>query len=73
MLDNGLVKAIITPHAKVISLKKAGDERDIFDVTQNKTGNNIVLFDDEPLYWDAWDVMDYHLESFKVLNTPEVR
>ena len=23
------------------------------------------MFDDVPLYWDAWDVMDYHLETRK--------
>lgn len=32
----------------------------------------IVMYDDEPLYWDAWDVMDYHLETGKVLNDAEV-
>lgn len=21
------------------------------------------MFDDVPLYWDAWDVMDYHLQT----------
>lgn len=26
-------------------------------------GNQFVLFDDVPLYWDAWDVMDYHLQT----------
>lgn len=25
--------------------------------------NQFALFDDVPLYWDAWDVMDYHLET----------
>ncbi|XP_055352716.1 alpha-mannosidase 2C1-like [Paramacrobiotus metropolitanus] len=25
--------------------------------------NELVLFDDVPLYWDAWDCMDYHLEA----------
>jgi len=25
--------------------------------------NQMVIFDDVPLYWDAWDVMDYHLET----------
>lgn len=34
-------------------------------------GNQVVLFDDIPLYWDAWDVMDYHLETGKVLNEGE--
>lgn len=28
-------------------------------------GNQFVLFDDVPLFWDAWDVMDYHLETRK--------
>lgn len=26
-------------------------------------GNQFVVFDDVPLYWDAWDVMDYHLQT----------
>lgn len=26
-------------------------------------GNQFVLFDDVPLFWDAWDVMEYHLET----------
>lgn len=30
-------------------------------------GNQFVLFDDVPLYWDAWDVMDYHLQTRKPL------
>lgn len=25
--------------------------------------NQFVMFDDVPLYWDAWDVMDYHLQT----------
>ena len=29
----------------------------------NSYGNQLVIFDDVPLYWDAWDVMDYHLET----------
>uniref|UniRef100_A0A669D8L5 alpha-mannosidase n=1 Tax=Oreochromis niloticus TaxID=8128 RepID=A0A669D8L5_ORENI len=28
-------------------------------------GNQFVMFDDVPLYWDAWDVMDYHLQTRK--------
>ena len=26
-------------------------------------GNQLAMFEDIPLYWDAWDVMDYHLET----------
>ena len=32
-------------------------------------GNQIVLFDDVPLFWDAWDVMEYHLETRTPVNT----
>lgn len=33
-------------------------------------GNQFVLFDDVPLYWDAWDVMDYHLETRYGMGRP---
>lgn len=33
-------------------------------------GNQLVLFDDIPLYWDAWDVMDYHIETRSIVNRP---
>ena len=32
-------------------------------------GNQFVLFDDVPLFWDAWDVMEYHLETRYVYTT----
>ncbi|XP_042883605.1 alpha-mannosidase 2C1-like [Penaeus japonicus] len=69
-LDNQVIKATVSPWGQVVSLLVAGDDRDIFlkaDGTQ-LLGNQMVLYDDEPLYWDAWDVMDYHLETPKVLN-----
>ncbi|KAF2985403.1 hypothetical protein EK904_005537 [Melospiza melodia maxima] len=31
--------------------------------------NQFALFDDVPLYWDAWDVMDYHLQTRKPVTT----
>lgn len=32
-------------------------------ISEGCLGNQFVLFDDIPLYWDAWDVMDYHLQT----------
>ncbi len=32
-------------------------------VSEGEHLNQMVIFDDIPLYWDAWDVMDYHLET----------
>lgn len=31
-------------------------------------GNQFVIFDDIPLFWDAWDVMEYHLETRQPLT-----
>ena len=27
------------------------------------SGNQFALYDDIPLYWDAWDVMPYYKET----------
>lgn len=32
-------------------------------ISEGCFGNQFVVFDDIPLYWDAWDVMDYHLQT----------
>lgn len=29
----------------------------------DSAGSQFVIFDDIPLFWDAWDVMEYHLET----------
>jgi alpha-mannosidase len=34
-------------------------------IASEQCGNQFVLFDDIPLFWDAWDVMEYHLETRK--------
>lgn len=32
-------------------------------VAKGQKANQLVIFDDKPLYWQAWDVEVYHLES----------
>ncbi|XP_042877392.1 alpha-mannosidase 2C1-like [Penaeus japonicus] len=70
VLDNGLLRAEINSYGQVVSLVTAGDYRDVFRKEDGSqlAGNQLVLFDDEPLVHDAWDVMDYHLETPVVLN-----
>lgn len=46
----------------------SGNEYEVFNDMKN-TGTEpamLYIYDDIPLYWDAWDVMDYHLETKKV-------
>jgi alpha-mannosidase len=32
-------------------------------IPKDQKANRLVLYDDQPLYWDAWDVELYHLET----------
>ncbi|PGH18153.1 hypothetical protein AJ80_04540 [Polytolypa hystricis UAMH7299] len=38
-------------------------------IAKGGRGNQLVIFDDKPLYWQAWDVEVYHLESRKELTS----
>ncbi|KAG0730044.1 Alpha-mannosidase G [Chionoecetes opilio] len=70
-LENQYMRAEINMHGTVESLRVAGGSQDVFrrDGSPAGLGNQLVLFDDIPLYWDAWDTMDYHLETARVMNT----
>ncbi|KAK7068572.1 hypothetical protein SK128_014724 [Halocaridina rubra] len=74
VMDNATLRAEISTKGQVLSLKLAGDDRDYFQRQSGLqgAGNQMVIFDDEPLYWDAWDVMDYHLETPTFLNGENV-
>uniref|UniRef100_A0A8C5QTT5 alpha-mannosidase n=1 Tax=Leptobrachium leishanense TaxID=445787 RepID=A0A8C5QTT5_9ANUR len=61
VMDNGILRAIIDPTGRLTSLKLLDSNRE--SIPENSYGNQFVIFDDIPLYWDAWDVMDYHLET----------
>ncbi|KAK2865183.1 hypothetical protein FQN49_003829 [Arthroderma sp. PD_2] len=52
----------------------------LFDVKANREviakggkANQFVIFDDKPLYWQAWDVEVYHFESRKELTSTETK
>ncbi|WEW59996.1 Glycoside hydrolase, 38 vacuolar alpha mannosidase [Emydomyces testavorans] len=38
-------------------------------IPAGKKANQFVIFDDKPLYWQAWDVEVYHLDSRKELTS----
>ncbi|KAF2754139.1 alpha-mannosidase [Pseudovirgaria hyperparasitica] len=55
-VDNGVITSLYDVEADREVIPKGGK------------GNQLVLFDDKPLYWQAWDVEVYHLESRKELE-----
>nr|XP_021523910.1 alpha-mannosidase 2C1 isoform X2 [Aotus nancymaae] len=68
-LDNGIIRVRLDPTGRLTSLVLVASGREA--IAEGAVGNQFVLFDDVPLYWDAWDVMDYHLENRKpVLGQP---
>ena len=38
-------------------------------IAPGRKGNQLVIFDDKPLYWQAWDVEVFHLDSRKELRS----
>ncbi|XP_058150537.1 alpha-mannosidase 2C1 isoform X2 [Dasypus novemcinctus] len=62
-LDNGIIRVRLDPTGHLSSLVLVASGRET--IAEGAVGNQFVLFDDVPLYWDAWDIMDYHLETRK--------
>ena len=51
----------------ITSLIDRKSDREI--VAKGQKANQLVLFDDKPLYWQAWDVEVFHLNSREVLTS----
>lgn len=41
-------------------------------IAHGKKANQLVMFDDKPLYWQAWDVEVYHLQTGQTLSPSSV-
>ncbi|KAL6474259.1 hypothetical protein MHYP_G00178200 [Metynnis hypsauchen] len=63
LMENGLLRAVLDKMGRLVSLLLLQTNREA--ISDGCFGNQFVLFDDVPLYWDAWDVMDYHLQTRK--------
>ena len=56
-VENGTITSLIDRKA----------DREI--IAKGEKANQLVVFDDKPLYWQAWDVEVFHLESREVLSS----
>ncbi|XP_005113086.2 alpha-mannosidase 2C1 [Aplysia californica] len=71
VLDNGIIRACVDRSGRIVSLKrfdKAANRWTKEAVDPQQPMNQFVIYDDVPLYWDAWDIMDYHLETRKTIS-----
>lgn len=46
---------------QILSLLDIEADREL--IPKGEKANRLILYDDQPLYWDAWDVELYHLET----------
>ncbi|KAI5790319.1 glycosyl hydrolases family 38 N-terminal domain-containing protein [Geopyxis carbonaria] len=60
VLQNEKLKVTIEGGA-ITSLIYRDQNREV--IPKGKKANQLVIFDDKPLYWQAWDVEVYHFES----------
>lgn len=65
ILENDQLKVEVT-EGTITSLYDIKAKREI--IPKGQKANQLVIFDDKPLYWQAWDVEIYHLGSRKELT-----
>ncbi|KAK5610189.1 Alpha-mannosidase 2C1 [Crenichthys baileyi] len=63
LMENGILQAVVSKDGTLASLYLISANRET--ISDGCSGNQFVIFSDVPLYWDAWDVMDYHLQTRK--------
>lgn len=79
-LENDFLLAVFNKAGRLTRLYDKENHREI--LAPGEAGNNLLLFDDNPITYEAWDVDIYHLEKFqqvaaadsaKILETGPVR
>jgi len=65
ILGNGKIEVTVQG-GQILSLIDIEMNREI--IPKGHKANRLILYDDQPLYWDAWDVEIYHLETPKELG-----
>ncbi|KAI9778591.1 MAG: Glycoside hydrolase, 38 vacuolar alpha mannosidase [Geoglossum umbratile] len=69
-LENSHYRVEVT-NGYITSLVDLSIDREI--IPSGAKANQFVIFDDKPLYWQAWDVEVYHLETRKELQSGKTK
>ncbi|MEI6197469.1 MAG: glycoside hydrolase family 38 C-terminal domain-containing protein, partial [Verrucomicrobiota bacterium] len=65
-LENGLVRAELDAAGKLVSFRDLRANREC--LAAETKGNQFALYEDKPLFWDAWDVDIFHLEKRRLVG-----
>lgn len=60
ILDNGIVRARIDRRGRILSLERLGTSG-CGNLASERGLNELVLYQDRPATWDAWDIEEEHL------------
>ncbi|OZJ02857.1 hypothetical protein BZG36_03218 [Bifiguratus adelaidae] len=71
VLENSYLQVVFDKDGSMIGLYDKEAKRQVISAGQR--GNVFKIFDDIPLFWDAWDVEIYHLEKFDTVDGGNVR
>jgi alpha-mannosidase len=63
ILQNNFLRATFDCHGNLVSVIHVPTNRESLEITNEGKGNQFVLFEDMPFFWDAWDVMIYHTQK----------
>jgi len=69
-IENSDVAVRFDPNGNITSILSQ-DDRPVEFIEQGRLANLFQVFDDEPLFWDAWDIDAYALETGKDLTKSE--
>ncbi|GIL94480.1 hypothetical protein Vretimale_672, partial [Volvox reticuliferus] len=61
VMQNSLIRAVFDSAGRLVSLYDIAWRREL--VPDSAAGNVFMLYEDIPLFWDAWDIEVYHLEK----------
>ncbi|KAF9922353.1 Glycoside hydrolase, 38 vacuolar alpha mannosidase, partial [Linnemannia zychae] len=71
ILDNDFIIAKFNQHGHLTSLYDKHEMREL--IPEGQIGNHFKLYEDIPLYWDAWDIEMYHLNTGKTAGLGTAR
>ena len=60
-LENEYLRAVFKPDGTLESLSACGTKQNL--AAEGSPLNVFKIYSDMPLFWDAWDIMDYHSET----------
>jgi alpha-mannosidase len=65
-LENKYVNCCFDHKGRLVSFYDKVEQRECLEA--GHLGNQFLLFEDVPIFWDAWDVELYHLEKYQHLD-----